>query len=302
MARLLKTDPVHKVIIIPRGRALGVTMQLPETDRYSQDRDRLMNMIAVLFGGRIAEELFMNQMTTGASNDFERATEIACCMVTQWGMSTSSGLMVYGENDSEVFLGRRITTHKNVSEATMQKVDAEIRRIIDQQYHRAAPAGEPRQGRGDDQGAARVRDDRCRPDRRHHVGQAAAPAEGAGAQARPPPASDAGAEGATALAAGARRTLYRRRFEPALEQPPMGVVNITPDLFRRSGRFFGVDDALTQVALADEGADIIDIGGESTRPGAELVSEDEELRARHARAREARRPLRLGGQADGRKS
>jgi cell division protease FtsH len=135
VARLLpKTDPVHKVTIIPRGRALGVTMQLPETDRYSQDRERLMNMIAVLFGGRIAEELFMNQMTTGASNDFERATEIARRMVTQWGMSDVLGPMVYGENEGEIFLGRSITTHKNVSETTMQKVDGEIRRIIDEQY------------------------------------------------------------------------------------------------------------------------------------------------------------------------
>jgi len=138
VARLLpKTDPVHKVTVIPRGRALGVTMQLPETDRYSQDRDRLLNMIAVLFGGRIAEELFMNQMTTGASNDFERATEIARRMVTQWGMSDELGTMVYGENEGEIFLGRSIQTHKNVSEATMQKVDAEIRRIIDQQYRLA---------------------------------------------------------------------------------------------------------------------------------------------------------------------
>jgi cell division protease FtsH len=135
VARLLpKTDPVHKVTIIPRGRALGVTMQLPTEDRYSQDRDRLLNMIAVLFGGRIAEELFMNQMTTGASNDFERATEIARRMVTQWGMSDELGTMVYGENEGEIFLGRSIQTHKNVSEATMQKVDEEIRKIIDGQY------------------------------------------------------------------------------------------------------------------------------------------------------------------------
>jgi cell division protease FtsH len=135
VARTLpKTDPVHKVTVIPRGRALGVTMQLPTEDRYSQDRERLLNMIAVLFGGRIAEELFMHQMTTGASNDFERATEIARRMVTQWGMSDELGPMVYGENEGEVFLGRSITTHKNVSEATLQKVDAEIRRIIDQQY------------------------------------------------------------------------------------------------------------------------------------------------------------------------
>jgi len=129
-----KTDPVHKVTIIPRGRALGVTMQLPEQDRYSMDRDRLLSTIAVLFGGRIAEEVFMHQMTTGASNDFERATAIARSMVTQWGMSDAMGPMVYGENEGEVFLGRSITTHKNVSEVTMQKVDAEIKRIIDQQY------------------------------------------------------------------------------------------------------------------------------------------------------------------------
>ncbi len=135
VAKLLpKTDPVHKVTIIPRGRALGVTMQLPTEDRYSQDRERLLNTITVLFGGRIAEELFMHQMTTGASNDFERATEIARRMVTQWGMSDALGTMVYGENEGEVFLGRSITTHKNVSEATLQKVDAEIRRIVDEQY------------------------------------------------------------------------------------------------------------------------------------------------------------------------
>jgi cell division protease FtsH len=138
VAKLLpKTDPVHKVTIIPRGRALGVTMQLPTEDRYSMDRERLLSTIAVLFGGRIAEEVFMHQMTTGASNDFQRATELARRMVTQWGMSESLGTMVYGEEEGEVFLGRAITTHKNVSEATMQKVDQEIRRIVDEQYGRA---------------------------------------------------------------------------------------------------------------------------------------------------------------------
>ncbi len=131
---LPKTDPVHKVTIIPRGRALGVTMQLPAEDRYSQDRERLLNTIAVLFGGRIAEEIFMHQMTTGASNDFERATELARRMVTQWGMSDALGPMVYGENEGEIFLGRSVTTHKSVSETTLQKVDAEIRRIIDEQF------------------------------------------------------------------------------------------------------------------------------------------------------------------------
>jgi len=135
VARLLpRTDPVHKVTIIPRGRALGLTMQLPQEDRYSMDSEHLLQNIAVLFGGRIAEEVFMKHMTTGASNDFERATEMTRRMVTQWGMSEALGPMVYGENEGEVFLGRSVTTHKNVSEATMQKVDAEIRRIIDQQY------------------------------------------------------------------------------------------------------------------------------------------------------------------------
>ena len=128
-----KSDPVHKVTIIPRGRALGLTMQLPEEDRYAYDKQYLLSRIAVLFGGRIAEELFMNQMTTGASNDFERATAMARDMVTRYGMS-ELGVMVYGENEGEVFLGRSVTQHKNVSEATMQKVDLEIRRIIDQQY------------------------------------------------------------------------------------------------------------------------------------------------------------------------
>jgi cell division protease FtsH len=131
---MLRTDPVHKVTIIPRGRALGVTMQLPQEDRYSMDREQLLQNIAVLFGGRIAEEVFMGQMTTGASNDFERATDLARSMVTRWGMSDALGPMVYGENEGEVFLGRSVTVHKNVSETTMQKVDAEIRRIVDQQY------------------------------------------------------------------------------------------------------------------------------------------------------------------------
>ena len=135
VAKLLtRTDPVHKVTIIPRGRALGVTMQLPTEDRYSLDREQILQNIAVLFGGRIAEEVFMGQMTTGASNDFERATEMARNMVTRWGMTESLGTMVYAENEGEVFLGRSVTTHKNMSEETMRKVDAEIRRLLDQQY------------------------------------------------------------------------------------------------------------------------------------------------------------------------
>ena len=134
---LPNTDPVHKVTIIPRGRALGVTMQLPEEDRYSHDRESLLSSIAVLMGGRIAEEVFMKQMTTGAANDFERATEIARNMVTRWGMSDTLGTRVYGDGEHEVFLGRDMVTHKNLSNATAEMVDQEIRRIVDEQYVRA---------------------------------------------------------------------------------------------------------------------------------------------------------------------
>ena len=135
LGRMLpKCDPVHKVTIIPRGRALGVTMSLPAQDRYSYDREFMLSQISMLFGGRIAEEVFMNQMTTGASNDFERATGLARDMVTRYGMTEALGPMVYAENEGEVFLGRSVTKTNNMSEHTLQKVDGEVRRIIDQQY------------------------------------------------------------------------------------------------------------------------------------------------------------------------
>jgi cell division protease FtsH len=133
-AMLPGLDPVHKVTIIPRGRALGLTWVLPERDRLSQYRKQILAQISFLFGGRIAEEIFVHDISTGAANDFERATQLARDMVTRYGMSDSMGPMVYGENEGEVFLGRSVTMHKNVSEITMQKVDAEIRRIIDEQY------------------------------------------------------------------------------------------------------------------------------------------------------------------------
>ncbi|MBT8115921.1 MAG: ATP-dependent zinc metalloprotease FtsH, partial [Arenicella sp.] len=139
VAEVLKehTDPVHKVTIIPRGRALGLTMQLPEEDRYSHNKEYLLARVAVLMGGRIAEEIFMNQITTGASNDFEVATKMAHNMVSRWGMSEALGTRVYGENESEVFLGRDVTTSKNMSEQTANLVDSEISRIIDEEYSRA---------------------------------------------------------------------------------------------------------------------------------------------------------------------
>jgi cell division protease FtsH len=207
VARLLpKTDPVHKVTVIPRGRALGVTMQLPTEDRYSQDRDRLLNMIAVLFGGRIAEELFMNQMTTGAANDFERATELARRMVTQWGMSDELGPMVYGENEGEVFLGRSVTTHKSVSEATLQKVDAEIRRIIDQQYSLARKLLEDNRDKVEAMAKALLEFETLDADQIADImsGKPPRPPKPSGSQsASKPPASDGGTEGATAPAPSA---------------------------------------------------------------------------------------------------
>ncbi len=128
------TDPVHKVTIMPRGRALGVTWQLPERDQYSRYFKQMLNEISILFGGRIAEELFVKDISTGASNDYERATRIARDMVTRYGMSEVLGPMVYAENEGEVFLGRSMTKTANISENTQQKVDAEMRRILDEQY------------------------------------------------------------------------------------------------------------------------------------------------------------------------
>ena len=128
------TDPVHKVTIMPRGRALGLTWQLPERDRISMYKDQMLSQLSILFGGRIAEDIFVGRISTGASNDFERATQMAREMVTRYGMSDKMGVMVYTENEDEVFLGRSITRSQNISEKTQQEIDAETRRILDEQY------------------------------------------------------------------------------------------------------------------------------------------------------------------------
>ena len=132
-------DPVHKVTIIPRGRALGVTMFLPEGDRYSYTREYLESKLASLFGGRIAEEIIfgLGKVTTGASNDIQKATEIARNMVTKWGLSEKIGPLTLGNNDEEVFLGHSITRHKDISEATSSIVDAEVHNFIESNYKRA---------------------------------------------------------------------------------------------------------------------------------------------------------------------
>ena len=132
-------DPVYKVTIIPRGRALGVTMYLPEEDRYSTSKQRLESRISTLFGGRIAEEMIngVEGVTTGASNDIEQATDIARNMVTKWGLSDRLGPQTYSEEDGEVFLGRSVTQHKQVSDVTANTIDEEVRKIISANYDRA---------------------------------------------------------------------------------------------------------------------------------------------------------------------
>jgi cell division protease FtsH len=132
-------DPVYKVTIIPRGRALGVTQFLPEQDRYSLSKRRIESSIATLFGGRIAEELIFGaeSVTTGASNDIERATDLARNMVTKWGLSDKLGPLTYTEESGEVFLGRSVTQHKQVSDGTAHAIDEEVRRVVDNNYQRA---------------------------------------------------------------------------------------------------------------------------------------------------------------------
>ncbi len=132
-------DPVYKVTIIPRGRALGVTMFLPEHDKYSQDKEQLESMISSLFGGRIAEELILGKdhVTTGASNDIEQATQIARNMVTKWGLSEKLGPLTYSEDNGEVFLGHSVTKHKEISDETAHLIDNEVRAMVDRNYQRA---------------------------------------------------------------------------------------------------------------------------------------------------------------------
>ena len=132
-------DPVYKVTIIPRGRALGVTMYLPEADKYSINRVAIQSQLCSLYGGRVAEELIFgaDKVTTGASNDIERATKMARNMVTKWGLSDELGPVTYGEDEDEVFLGRSVTQHKNVSNETARRIDEVVRDILDRAYARS---------------------------------------------------------------------------------------------------------------------------------------------------------------------
>ena len=124
------TDPIHKVSIIPRGRALGVTQQLPLDDRYTYPKDYLLKTLNVLLGGRAAEELALHHMTTGAGNDLERATDLARRMVTEWGMSEKLGPLTFGKKDEQIFLGREIAKHKDYSEKIAEEIDDEVRKLV----------------------------------------------------------------------------------------------------------------------------------------------------------------------------
>jgi cell division protease FtsH len=131
------TDPIHKVSIIPRGRALGVTMQLPVDDRHNYGREYLYNNLAIMMGGRVAEELVFKNMTTGAGNDIEKATDIARKMVCEWGMSEKMGPLTFGKKEQEIFLGREISQHRDFSESTAIKIDKEVKRLVMENYERA---------------------------------------------------------------------------------------------------------------------------------------------------------------------
>jgi len=138
MAKLLPgADPVHKVTIIPRGRALGVTMQLPTDDRHNYSKEFLYNTLAILMGGRVAEELVLKHITTGAGNDLERATDLARKMVCEWGMSERLGPLTFGKKDEEIFLGREIATRRDFSEQVALEIDHEIKRLVTENYERA---------------------------------------------------------------------------------------------------------------------------------------------------------------------
>jgi cell division protease FtsH len=128
------TDPIHKVSIIPRGRALGVTQQLPLDDRYTYSKDYLLRTLNVLLGGRAAEELALHHMTTGAGNDLERATDLARRMVTEWGMSEKLGPLTFGKKDEQIFLGREIAKHKDYSEKIAEEIDEEVRNLVTGAY------------------------------------------------------------------------------------------------------------------------------------------------------------------------
>ena len=334
-------DPIHKVTIIPRGMALGLTQQLPADEKHNYSRDYLNDQIAILLGGRIAEEITMDSLTTGAGNDLERATELARRMVCEWGMSDAMGPLTFGKKEEQIFLGREIAQHQDYSEDTALKIDQEVKRFVTDNYQRAHQLlGEHKDTlRQDGRRAARARSARRRagqaPRRRPAARRAAAGRRRAAPSPRrrrsAPAPERARADRSRRSTSRSRRNSSRscsrqstvrsriaqstadcrlptvdcrvpsapllHRSAPArrrarLGERPlvMGILNVTPDSFAdaaaaldpRGGRRRGAADGGRRRRL-------IDIGGESTRPGAEPVAADEELRARAAGDRGAAR-------------
>ena len=139
MARLLPgTDPIHKVTIIPRGRSLGLTQQLPIVEKHTYTKDDMQNNICILMGGRAAEEIMLNTRTTGAENDIEKASDLARKMVCEYGMSEELGPLAFGKKEGQIFLGRALTQHRDYSEMTAQRIDEEVRNIVIGSYKKAA--------------------------------------------------------------------------------------------------------------------------------------------------------------------
>ena len=329
-------DPVHKVTIIPRGMALGVTMQLPVDDKHNYSRDYLNDQIAILLGGRIAEEITMNgSMTTGAGNDLERSTELARKMVCEWGMSDAMGPLTFGKKEEQIFLGREIAQHQDYSEDTAIRIDQELKRFITTNYDRARGAARepPRRARPDRRGAARPRGARRRagpPHRRRRTARGVPRARdrsrrrattAAASRGNVPRScrrcrrstsrcrrskSGSGRQGTGIRDKGHRPfalsschwhlvpctlSLDDRASRSRIALPGraplvlgertlvMGIINVTPDSFADGGLRFdparAIDDGWR---MLEEGADILDVGGESTRPGAEPLDADEELR------------------------
>ncbi len=183
---VIATDPIHKATIIPRGRALGMVMQLPERDKLSMSLEQMTSRLAIMMGGRVAEELIFGRekVTSGASSDIEQATRLARMMVTRWGLSEALGTVSYGENQDEVFLGMSVSRTQNASEATVQKIDTEIRRFVEEGYNEATRILTEKRARprNPGQGPARIRDAERRRDSGPAQRQEAEPRVGAGAE------------------------------------------------------------------------------------------------------------------------
>ena len=299
-------DPLHKVTIIPRGMALGVTQQLPVDDRHTYPKTYLEGQLAIMMGGRLAEELFLDTMTTGAGNDIEQATELARKMVCQFGMS-SLGPLTFGKQEEQIFLGREIAQHRDYSESTALAIDDEVRKFVISGYERAkAILNENREAliriaeallERESLDAAEIKlliagqpleERRARQGRTETEKPTPAPAKGVYGQRRASRRTESPHRPKGSIRARPRPsvthhgwplllcapcdrshwTFLEQRLRSGTRTAVMGILNVTPDSFSDGGQYFDRDKA-SRVAseIEEEGADILDIGGESSRPG-----------------------------------